>query len=433
MATLPPLSQLLEVQTTAQIAATLTGFLQNPGNGLPPFPVNGWGSTSAGPWIVGSESYALSDLYQTVVNVTMGGYFQLAAQLAPGWPNPTGTSPWVDYGAQQFYNQIRMPSQPTIGPFTFTTSSVAGPYTVTTGQLQVLATNGSLYTNVTAFTIPRNGSINATVQAVTPGSLANIANGTALTLATALPGVTVGTYPLSGSPWYTVPWTDTGLAQAGSNTESDASLISRCINQWSAMGTGSPAAAYVNWAFAASNETRYCITQPTGLGGVNVTVYGSGADVSGTWNPSTNTGTGGLGLIGSYMLPRIPQCVFLAALQNAAQITPVTSIQLYGPGTSKNSALAAANAALTLLIQTAPPGGYLLSGAVPSSTGISNSDFVNAIVNSSGIGNIGKAVVSVNNNGAGLIAGADFFMPTTGGVPVVAVVPSSFNISWNSV
>jgi hypothetical protein len=432
--TLPPLSTILATQTQAQIEATLIAFLQNPGNGLPALPATSWGATSYGPYLVGSESLVLSQVYQSIQNLTMGGYFQLASSSSLVSPT-TGTSPWVDYGAQQFYNQLRMQAQPTIGPFQFTTTASAGPYTVAAGQLQILSATGTTYTNVLSITIPNNGTAVATVQAVNPGSAGNIANGTTLSLITSLPGVTVQTYPNSGTTaWYTVPYTDTNTAQAGSDLESDSSLIARCLNQWVAMGTGSPMGAYINWAFAASNEVRYALPVATGLGSVAFYVYGSGGQVSSV----------GLTSIANYITNRMPLCSFIApgSPVNAVplQINPTGgpinfAATIYGPSTSSATGLASAAAALQLLVSSTPVGGYRIGPGIPETFGISNSDFVTAIQESNSA--ITKVSVSVSG-----VPGGDFVMTPASGVPRIAQVPplpsnptstTGWNMTWQAV
>jgi hypothetical protein len=373
----------------------------------------------------------------------MGGYFQLASSAALVDP-ATGTSPWVDYGAQQFYNQLRMQSQPTVGPFTFTAAAGAGPYTISANQLQIQSATGVLFTNVNGFTIPAGSGISSTVTAINPGSAGNIANGTSLTLTTSLPGVSIQTNPASGpTPWY-------AAGQAGSNIESDASLIARCLNQWVAMGTGSPIGAYINWAFAASNEVRYVNVLPTGVGSVNVYVYGDGGQVS----------TAGLIAIQRYVSARMPTCSFIAPGYTSVpgaipsqgmpigasplNINPVGqtnfSAVLYGPSTAQTAGLAAAAAALQLLVQGTPVGGYPIAPGTPDTYGIANSDFVTAIQQSNSA--ITKVVVSVHN-GSGSIApgdaGNDLIMAPDLGVPRIAQVPpapslpGSWSLTWTSV
>lgn len=420
--TIPPLSQLLNAQTPAQIQATLLTSLAAAG-----LPATAWPAISVPTLMVESESIVLGALQQQLVNIGLGGYLQLSAssQLQTG---PGGTSPFTDLIAAQQFNLLRNQPQPTIGPFSFTCVNTAGPYSIAAGQLKITDAAGNVFSNQNSFTIPQGGSVNATVQAQSPGSQANIANGTALSLQTSLAGVTVATVPPSGSPlWFTA-------GQAGTDIESDQSLIARCLNQWTALGTGSPMGAWLNWVFAASNEVRYVNVRATGLGSVAITVYGNDGPVSDT----------GLALISSYLNPRIPTCSFIApgSPQNAATypINPIGSppsnyctiaATIYGPPNAAAACLQSAVNALNLLVQTTPLGGYQIQQGV---YGVSNSALETAIESSNTA--IAKVVASVTNYLGGVAqvpsgTTADIVMPTLSGVPTALTSPAETPAGWS--
>jgi hypothetical protein len=235
-------------------------------------------------------------------------------------------------------------------------------------------------------------------------------------LVTALPGVTAALGAPAASSW---------LTTSGTDLQSDESLIAQCLNQWTGLGTGSPQGAWENWCFAASSEIRYAIAQATGLGTTKLTVWGDGADVS----------EDGLAAVEAFVESRMPLGSSLApgSPVNAVAIDLTMAATLYGPASAQAASIEAAETALRNLVLTTPLGGNPIGPGTPETFGISNSDIATAITNASLP--ITRVVVSVDN-GDGLEEGADFLMPTSAGVPVVAQVPSGsnpFGISWTSV
>jgi hypothetical protein len=192
--------------------------------------------------------------------------------------------------------------------------------------------------------------------------------------------------------------------------------------------------AYINWAFAASNEVRYALPVATGLGSVAFYVYGSGGQVSSV----------GLTSIANYITNRMPLCSFIApgSPVNAVplQINPTGgpinfAATIYGPSTSSATGLASAAAALQLLVSSTPVGGYRIGPGIPETFGISNSDFVTAIQESNSA--ITKVSVSVSG-----VPGGDFVMTPASGVPRIAQVPplpsnptstTGWNMTWQAV
>ena len=209
------------------------------------------------------------------------------------------------------------------------------------------------------------------------------------------------------------------------------------------MGTGSPIGAWINWAYAASNEVRFALPVPTGLGSVNLYVYGSGGAVS----------TPGLIAIQAYVASRLPLCSFIApgstmvsgAIPN--QGMPLNAVPLYinqssistikatisGPQISAQAGLAAAAAALQLLVQTTPVGGVPIAPGTPDTYGISNAAFTSAIKSSNSA--ISNVVVQIDN-GFGFSRDNDLIFLPSGGVPRIAQpppnpsAPASWGLTW---
>jgi hypothetical protein len=342
----------------------------------------------------------------------MGGFFQLASDpsLQATTGPAAGTSPWVDLGAQQFFNVARLPARSALLNVTLT-NATPSPVPITTGAVTFTDGQGNYFTNTAVTGMPTSGSVPATgsgtlqlvFTAQAPGSSGNLPAGFLVKPVAVPPGITLSL---------------AGIVQGGVNIESDASLIARCLNQWTSLGTGSPQGVWINWCFAASPEVRYALAAPDGFGGVTVTVYGQGAPVS---QP-------GLDAIKAYLDTRIPQCIQLSQPPlNAASANLSVSATIWGPASARTSTLAAAQNALLLLVAGTPIGGFPIVAGVTNQYGISNSDLVTAIQNSSPA--ITKVVVTVN----GLPAGCDFTMAPQAGVPVVAVLSPSPVLTWIAV
>jgi hypothetical protein len=401
-------SDLVSAQSEQEIEAVIIGFLQNPGGDLPPLPATSWSSTSLGTYFLKSESLVLSQLSMVQSRTAMGGYFQLAADPSLQFTSGplAGTSGWVDLGAEQFYNLTREQASTTVRTVTVTAATGVGPTNITSNSTQIVDSLGNIFVCDESGIVPIGGSKSLQFHAQQPGSQGNLPNATPVKLVTAIAGVTVALGD---------------IITGGTDIESDQSLIARCLNQWTSLGTGSPQGAWINWCFAASPEVRYATTLAFGDGTVGVCVYGDGNDV----------GAAGLSAIGTYITSREPQCISIAPGSpiNASPIQLNMTAQIYGPASASVAGLAAATTALSLLIQTTPVGGYAIAPGTPDTFGISRSDLETVITNSSAA--ITKVVVTVS----GAPASGDFIMPPDSGVPRVATAPSGsnpFGLNWNN-
>lgn len=435
--TSPSLAQLMQVQTTAQYVAQIKAFLSNPGNGLPPLPANGWGITSMGTWFTESQAAAMSSLSQAQAASAQAGFLRLAGSpelnIPAGQPGE-GTSPWLDILAQNQFQLERLPAVTTVLQATLTAAANVGPVNVATGRVTFTDGNGNFWANsattdgTTSGSIPTGGGAVFTFTCTAAGAAGNASPTTAVTLTTSMPGVTAR---LGVSPFD--PGTSC-ITSAGADVESNDSLIARCQNRWGELGTGSPQGAWINWCHQASSEVRFATTVPTGLGSVQVVVWGANSNVS----------PDGLSAIEAFIRWRMPNVSFLAPglkyvpgdpgtynVANSPAIQLVTAIQLWGPASAQQASVPAVIAALTLLVAATPVGGFAIEAGTPDTYGISNSDMVTACTDAAAA--LTKVVVSVNNNSTGLVAGADFVMPPAGGLPVVARAPADFVISWTSV
>jgi hypothetical protein len=402
-------TDLVTASSAQEIEAIIVAFLQNPGDDLPPLPATSWSSTSLGTYFLKSESLVLSQLSTVMVRAIMGGYLQLAADPSLRYTTGplAGTSGWVDIAAGQFFNLTRLPATTTVRNVVLTAATGVGPSNITSNSTQITDSVGNVFVCDTSGIVPIGGTKTLPFHCQQPGSQGNLSNATPVKLVTSIAGVTVALGD---------------IITGGTDIESDASLIARCLNQWTTLGTGSPQGAWQNWCFAASPEVRYATTLAFGDGTVGVCVYGDGNDV----------GDGGLAAIGTYLSPRIPQCISVAPGSpiNASPITLNMSAVIYGPASASVSGLAAATTALAQLVQTTPVGGYPISPGTPEQYGISLSDLESAISTSTPA--ITKVVVTVS----GAPASGDFVMPPDSGIPRVVKAPSGsnpFGLTWTNV
>lgn len=170
---IPTLLSLLSPQTPAQILASMIAGLQAAN-----FPVTNWITGGVARTILAVTATALSDLWSLVALIAASGF----ASLSSG--------DWLTLVAQYVYGLTRNPATSTIGLVTLQDGG-GGPFTITVGQLTIVSGDGLEYTNTTGGVLPLNGTLQITVQAVSPGAEYNVGSGALTILATPLPGVTV--------------------------------------------------------------------------------------------------------------------------------------------------------------------------------------------------------------------------------------------------
>lgn len=295
------------------------------------FPVTTWREGDVPETLIQIDAQALSDLSQVIALIAMGGYITTQ-------PGVTGASgDWLDLAAG-FYGLTRNQAVQTQGTVTLTDSGGAGPFSISAGQLWVTDAANHRFTNTTAGTLSQNGSLALTFAAEQAGSAYNTTG--ALTLVTALPGVTLSTL---------------SITQQGADVESDLAFSTRCLGMWAALGTGSPAAAYDLWARTASSEvTRTKVAADgTTAGQVNVYLAGASGAVSGT----------AVTAVTNYVTPRMPvgSTPNVVAATNS-EVTVAGTV--YVQSAYVTSATAAITNALNAFIQTIPIGGTVYLSAV---------------------------------------------------------------------
>lgn len=251
------LQDLLSADTEEQATSALLAFLSLAG-----FEVEAWQPGSVPRTMVRAFARAFASSARRMASIAAGGYLD------------TARAAWLDLLAWSHYQLTRKSAVATRGYLLFTDAG-GGPHMTAPGQLILQGPGGLRYRTISGGEIPLSDSVYLQVEAEAPGEKYNVPTGSDFELLTPLPTVTVTAPPQPGTgSWLTV---------AGSDAESDASLIERCRARWP--GTGyllTTRGVYRAAALTASGEvTRVQVfphfPQP---GSVRVVVAGTGGPVS---------------------------------------------------------------------------------------------------------------------------------------------------------
>lgn len=243
---MPTLDQILQPRSQPQILAALLDILQSKGY-VPD------------DWIAGSEQRTLIELYAEGlaelealrVAITRGGYLELAEGA------------FLDLLGLNVYDLLRKEATFERQRFTLSCEAGFGPYNMQANQLWA-GTGNLRFNNQGGGTLNSGGTLSLEFKAEGTGTAYRIAMGTATTLFTPLPGVTI---------------TNDQVLEAAINRETDAQFRERCRLRWSELGFGSTAAAYQSWALAADpgiTKVRVLDNNPRGQGTVDVVLWGEG-------------------------------------------------------------------------------------------------------------------------------------------------------------
>jgi uncharacterized phage protein gp47/JayE len=217
------LATLVGTTTQDDIEENILSLLQLSG-----FPTTSWTTSSVPKRLIKAFAALLADVWILIALIARGGLLELS------------TTGWQTLLARSAYQAERELARQTEGIIRVQ-NDTGGPVTITVGQYTVEATTGLFYTNTTGATIVDGAFDDLTFKAEQPGERYNVPNSTISTLSSpTVPGITISNPAyLSTGTWITV---------AGTDDESDDSLYERCQTQWATLGTGSPTAAYINWA-----------------------------------------------------------------------------------------------------------------------------------------------------------------------------------------
>ena len=228
------------------------------------------------------------------VNVAMGAFLDLAAQISPYSSVAAGKTTWLDLLAAGYYLLERSPATKTVGTVHFTATASATGGSIQAGAVTVSDSNGNRYQNVNAFTVVPGATTAVLVKALVAGTAGNVANGTIKKMVTTVAGVTCNNIALFVTSW---------IAAAATDAETNGSLINRCRARWSATSYGGCAGAYAQWINEAFTTTGKAATisrqsaddtNPNGPGSTDIYL----ANAAGPANVTE------VGIVNTYLQPR---------------------------------------------------------------------------------------------------------------------------------
>lgn len=199
-----------------------------------------------------------------------------------------------------------------------------------------------------------SGSITVAATCTTPGAAGNCANGTVLTLGTAIAGVQSGG---AASTAFT----------GGADVETDDALRTRMLQTYAAPPQGGDFADYIEWAEQTPGVTRAWVT-PNGMGAGTVVVYtmfdvtesGSGGFPQGTNGVATGetrdtAATGDQLAVANTIFTQQPVTALVYSVAPTAAPQNFTISGLSGASTATKAAIAAAIS--DVFVREAGPGG----------------------------------------------------------------------------
>ncbi len=371
------LQQLITPPTEDEILATILRALGQAG-----FEATSWQDGSIQLTILRLLARLMAALGITIQQVAAGGFTVLA-----GSGEIANTSPFLALLARYVYNVTPGEATNTLGQVLLTSIPAAPLYTIAAGDLvvsdQPAGTAGAnTYTNTAGGTLAPNSTLSLEFKADTAGQVANIPTGTTLYLWSPLAGVTPSNPAyLALGTWITTP---------GSDKESDASIVAKCIGQWAQLTYGNINGAYEVWARKALPAlTRVSVQSAAGDG----TVVLVGATALGpltspqctTITDYLNGTTDGVG--------RRPLNDIVSTIPATTLSTPALTIEAYVTSDVIDSIAATMSDALLTYIGTIPIGGTKLT--IPS-TGVVLVEELGAIAQK--LFGVRKAVLSVTTD-----------------------------------
>ena len=147
---------------------------------------------------------------------------------------------------------------------------------------------------------------------------------------------------------------------AGADVESDERLRTRCKAKWSTLGTGSPDAAYLAWALAASAEVAKVGANSNNFMGVYTAQYvtlvlaGAGGAVSDQ----------AVADVLAYCNARRPNCMRVAVVKASNLTVPITATVFLRSAQNTPATQGAIVAALDALAAATPIGGAVYTSQV---------------------------------------------------------------------
>lgn len=224
---------------------------------------------------------------------------------------------WLTMLAHGWYQIDRVEAQAAQQLVALSCAAGYGPYNITQGNIEYLATDGSTYVALTGGSLSSATPLVLEAIAESPGA----ARGLITSLKTKLPGVTVtgASIKVSGVPLF------------GRDQERDTSLLKRCDDRWPSFDAEPEDSddRVVAWAKEASSTVTRTRLDPDTVnpGGVILTVAGSNGPVTPVGVP---VGSGPIPVVQAYIDARLPITDF-ATVQDSQGVTVLPSATVIVP------------------------------------------------------------------------------------------------------
>lgn len=269
------------------------------------FPTTAWQTGGVAYTLIRVLAKAVSDKLALIRNLAASGFLDLAA------------GGWLTLLAKSAYTLDRYLATLAQGTIRIAIGASYAPQTVQPGQLWVTDNAGHRYNAVNPAPVAISAGASAVIpfRAESPGSAYNIANGTGLSMVTALPGMTAA-LEVSGASWLTVQ---------GADDETDANLRARCRARWATVGLNKTRDGFLFLAMNAPGVTtqpnRVYVddTNPRGPGTCNVWLAGPGGPL-----PAPDVAT-----IASYLSARQSVCSDVATANAVTRAVDVAATVYY--------------------------------------------------------------------------------------------------------
>ncbi len=259
---MPTLYDLLRLPTRDEWKSKITAFLAGSG-----FPVASWSKVALPRYFVETEAAMKEDQGAVVKRLASTSSIRLAKAEGPEY---------VEFCASDIYDEVPNPATFTQGICVVEDAGGVGPDTLQAGAVWVANVDRSKRFKIISFPdgsniVPLNGSIRVLVEAESAGADWNVGNDEIVEWITAKPGLSISNPQDISGTWIT---------QQGTDKEDEDSLINRCLDKWSTLGTGSNGEAYRYFARKASPEITRCNPYSPGNGEVKIIVAGPSGPVS---------------------------------------------------------------------------------------------------------------------------------------------------------
>lgn len=252
-------------------------------------------------------------------------------------------SDWLTMLAHGWYEVDRVEAQAAQQLVALSCAAGYGPYNITQGNIEYLATDGSAYIALTGGSLSSATPLVLEAIAESPGAARGLINA----LKTKLPGVTVtgASIKVSGTPLY------------GRDQERDTSLVKRCDDRWPTFDVdpSDDDDRVVAWAKEASTSvTRTRLDpDPVNPGGVILTVAGSNGPVTPVGVPLAN---GPIPVVQAYIDARLPITDYVT-VQDSQGVTALAGGTVFVPAALMSQVQAAADKAWLAYLGAAKIGG----------------------------------------------------------------------------